>query len=375
MKEVKTADAAEPRSTLVEAYAAQVIGDEARASELFRALPDHIPPERFQRNLINLLMQQPDVLKFDARLVYREVSTAAALGLLLDPQLGEAYVVPVWNGKLKRQEPQLRVGYRGIIKLARQSGDVSNIYAHEVHENDHVECDLGVDKRLVHKPNLFGERGKVIGYYAVVKYKDGTSDFEPMTLRQVHAIRARSDAWNAFQAGKIASTPWATDEDEMGKKTVIKRLLKRVPQSPDLAVALGMDEELAAESSNVISIRDARRRTKPRSIAARLDSFANDGEQANPAAPAVDEAGWDGLTGFVQPPTGQPPLQSPEEKPSVMPPKLLRAMARGRKAHRENRPRKLPKEFTAKKSAEAQAFLRGWDEEAFELRATDFGSL
>ena len=122
MKEVKPANAAEPRSTLVEAYAAQVIGDEARATELFRALPDHIPPERFQRNLINLLMQQPDVLKFDARLVYREVSTAAALGLLLDPQLGEAYVVPVWNSKLKRQEPQLRVGYRGIIKLARQSG-------------------------------------------------------------------------------------------------------------------------------------------------------------------------------------------------------------------------------------------------------------
>jgi hypothetical protein len=58
-----------------------------------------------------------------------------------------------------------------------------------------------------------------------------------------------------------------------------------------------------------------------------------------------------------------------------MPPKLLRAMARGRKARRENRPRKLPKEFTAKKSAEAQAFLRGWDEEAFELRANDFGSL
>ena len=98
MNEIATQPQAERRASPVEAYTAQVLGDAVRTAELFRALPRHIPPARFQRNLLNLIMQKPEMLQYDARLVYREVSKAAALGLLLDPQLGEGYIVPcrVW---------------------------------------------------------------------------------------------------------------------------------------------------------------------------------------------------------------------------------------------------------------------------------------
>jgi phage RecT family recombinase len=370
MKEVKGAAASEARGTPIEAYAAQVMGDETRTAALFRALPNHVPPERFERNLVNLLMQKPDMLKYDARLVYREVSTAAALGLLLDPQLGEAYVVPVWNGATKREEPQLRVGYRGIIKLARQSGEVSNVYAHEVHEQDYIDCDLGVDKRLVHKPNLFGERGKVIGYYAVVKYKDGTHDFEPMSMQQIHLIRDRSDAWLAFKAGKIASTPWASDEDEMGKKTVIKRLLKRVAQSPDLVSALRIDDDLVSEETNVIRMREVPRRTKPQSIAARLDRFA--GAQGGYDTAAVPDEAVP-FSPRVLADNGEPQA-APGHADAPMAKKLLAAMERGRAARREGLARALPKTLSGKKrAAEAEAFLAGWDEETFEIRAEAFG--
>ena len=77
---------------------------------------------------------------------------------------------------------------------------------------------LGDDKKLVHEPDVFGERGPIVGYYAVVKYRDGDSDFEPLTIAQAHAIRDRSDGWKAFKADKIKSTPWSTDEVEMSKK-------------------------------------------------------------------------------------------------------------------------------------------------------------
>lgn len=213
-----------------------------RLEDLSRSLPAHIKPAVFQRNLLNALMTNPDLMNHSPGLVFREVSKAAGLGLLLDPQLGETYIIVGYNYKTRRQEPQLRIGYKGLTKLARQSGAVSLIYAHEVHANDFVDCDLGADKRLVHKPKLFTDRGEIIGYYAVIKFRDGEFDFEPMDVPEIRRIRDRTDAYQAFKSDKIKSTPWATDEAEMAKKTVIRRLMKRAPQSPEMAEALQIED-------------------------------------------------------------------------------------------------------------------------------------
>lgn len=225
-----------------------------RRQELIAGMPPHFRPERFERNLVNALMQNPWLMQMDPRLIFREVSKAAALGLYLDPQLGEAYLIESWNGKAKRKEPQLRVGYRGLIKLGRQSGEISMMYAHEVHKNDVFKASLGDHKSLAHEPDLFGDRGEIVGYYAVVKYKDGETDFEPLSILQAHGIRDRADGWKAFKEGKIKSTPWSTDEVEMSKKTAIRRLAKRIPQSPELAEALGIEDAAEhAEMQRVIS--------------------------------------------------------------------------------------------------------------------------
>lgn len=227
-------------STL-DTYMGKVLPPDKR-SAIARSLPSHVPMARFERNLSNVLMQTPKLMKCDPRLVFREVSKIAALGLYCDPALGEAYLITGWNAREKREEPQIRIGYRGLMKLARQSGEIASLYAHEVYANDRIECHLGADKRLIHEPVLFGDRGPVIGYYAVVKYKGGETDFEPMTMDQIYAIRERSDGWKAYKAGRVKSTPWATDEEEMAKKTALRRLCKRIPQSPDLADAWKLED-------------------------------------------------------------------------------------------------------------------------------------
>lgn len=214
-----------------------------RAKALYSSMPAHVKPERFERNLAIALRQQPRLLECDPLLVFHEISKAAALGLLLDPQLGEAYLIAANDWKTKSMVPQLRVGYRGLIKLGRQSGEIEMIYSHEVCRNDEFRCVLGDEKSLKHIPNLMEDRGDVGAYYAVVKFKDGATDFEVMPLRDIHTIRDRSDGWRAFRDGKIKSTPWSTDEGEMAKKTVIRRLMKRLPQSPDLADALRIEDE------------------------------------------------------------------------------------------------------------------------------------
>lgn len=384
MNQVVTQPQAERRASPVEAYTAQVMGDETRSADLFRSLPRHIPPARFQRNLVNLLMQKPEMMRYDARLVFREVSKAAALGLLLDPHLGEAYVVPVWNGQAKRQEPQLRIGYRGIIKLARQSGEISNIYADEVCELDKFISEKGTDPRLEHRPDYSKPRGNPICYYAVVKYKDGTHDFEVMSLDEIHRIRDRSDAYKAFIAGKIATTPWDTDEGEMAKKTVLRRLGKRMPQCSDLADALGYETDADQRAGPVIDLTMAPRQEQvaPKTIESRLDDFASEGEtDTDPSAGGASAD--DGA------PAASPPADPPGETPASpvhtnpgdagapeLPESVRDAYARGSAAQKDGMPREVPKMFNyVKRKAEADAFLKGWDEAKAKADIEQFGTV
>lgn len=235
--------------TLLDRFRAEVLPPQRR-QELVTGMPKHMNPDRFERNLINALMQTPDLMQVEPRLIYREISKIAALGLYMDPQLGEAYLILGWNGKTKRKEPQARIGYRGLIKLARQSGEITMVYAHEVCANDKLDVEMGDAKRISHKPNVFGNRGPIVGYYSVVKYGNGETDFEPMSVAQIQKIRDRSDGWKAFSDGKIKSTPWSTDEEEMAKKTVIRRLIKRIPQSPEV-LQRAIEIEDAAEHSTM----------------------------------------------------------------------------------------------------------------------------
>lgn len=276
----------------VEEFVGKVL-DPDRMDDLRRSLPSHIKPELFQRNLLNAVMINPELMDYAPGLLFREVSKAASLGLFLDPQLGEAYIVIAYNYKTRSKEPQLRIGYRGMIKLARQSGEVSKTYAREVRAQDKIRCLQGTTEELVHEPALFTDRGDVVGYYAVIKYRADEFDFEPMDVGQIRGVRDRSDGWKAFSDSKIKSTPWASDEDEMAKKTVLRRLLKRAPQSPELAEAIRIED--AAEHSEMVRIAPLRppKPPAPQQIAQQSPIVVDVLEASDPARetarPAVKE--------------------------------------------------------------------------------------
>lgn len=230
---------------------------EGRRELIGKSMPKHVNKERFERNLSIALVQHPKLLECNPLDVFNEICKAAALGLFLDPQLGEAYLITGWNARERRLVPQLRIGYRGLIKLARQSGDVKSIYAHEICENDIYDISQGTEKRLVHKIDPKTDRGSPFCFYAVAILDDGTADFDVMSNDEIYAIRDRSDGWKAFQSGNIKSTPWSTDEGEMAKKTVLRRLQKRLPQSPDVAEAFRIEDraegivDLAARARDI----------------------------------------------------------------------------------------------------------------------------
>jgi len=124
-------------------------------------------------------------------------------------------------------------GYRGLIHLAKKSGETKDIRAEVVYEKDEFAYELGLEKRLIHRPAI-GLRGEMAAVYAVVTFANGEKDFEVMSKSQVDHIKGKS----ASPKG-----PWSTDYDEMAKKTVIKRICKRLDMGDAMNAAIQRDNE------------------------------------------------------------------------------------------------------------------------------------
>lgn len=199
-------------------------------------LPKHLTPDRLLKVALSATSRNPALLACTPQSILLAVMQASELGLEVGGLLGDAYFVPF------KDQAQLIVGYRGMIKLARQSGELKSIEAHVVRDTDIFDLEYGLDTRLVHKPALSGELGKVVAVYAIARFKDGGYQVDVMTLAEIEAVRLRSKASN--------DGPWNTDYAEMAKKTVVRRLCKYLPLSPELVKAL---EHEAAIEQNIAS--------------------------------------------------------------------------------------------------------------------------
>ncbi len=201
---------------------------EKMAPQFKAALPAHIPVERFVRTTLTAVQTNPDLMEADRRTLFAAATRAAQMGLLPDGREG---AIVTFNGKCSFM-PMLG----GILKLVRNSGELASIDAQIVYKADKFTYRPGIDLVPQHEPDWFGDRGEVVGVYAVAKMKDGAAYVEILSKKQVEQVRAVSRSRNAG--------PWSTWWDEMARKTAIRRLAKRLPLSTDLDGVVHEDDEL-----------------------------------------------------------------------------------------------------------------------------------
>lgn len=199
--------------------------------EIARALPNQMNPDRMARIATTVIRQTPILARCTPESFLGALLTASQLGLEPGP-IGEAYLVPFRDGRSGDYQCQFIPGYRGLIKLARNSGQLKDIWAEVVFSNDTFRYSLGLHRDLVHEPAA-GERGKPVAVYAAAQLVDGGTPFVVMTVDEVEAIRARSKA--------SKNGPWVTDWAAMAKKTVVKQLMKWLPLSAEVAAAATLD--------------------------------------------------------------------------------------------------------------------------------------
>jgi len=125
-------------------------------------------------------------------------------------------------------------GYRGLAELARRSGEVNEVVGEIRYAKDEFRLTLGSDRKLIHVPLDVPEskRGEWLGAYAIADMKLSRPVFEYMSAEQILKIK-NAVVKRAEKKGK--QSVWQTEhEAEMWRKTPIRRLAKRLPQSPGL---------------------------------------------------------------------------------------------------------------------------------------------
>ncbi|BEO91127.1 recombination protein RecT [Fusobacterium nucleatum] len=221
---------------------------QAGAKQFATALPKHINSDRFVRIAITTIRQNPKLAQCNQESLLGALMVSAQLGL--EPGvLGQCYLIPYGR------ECQFQIGYKGMIELLRRSGQLKDIYAYSVYENDEFEMTYGLDRDLKHKPNL-QNKGNFIGCYCVAVLKDDARAFEYMTKEEIEAHGKKFSK-------TYSNGPWKTDFEAMAHKTVVKKMLKWLPLSVEFLEMANKDEktfkvadEKSGETEEIIVLDD-----------------------------------------------------------------------------------------------------------------------
>lgn len=212
-----------------------------RKDSIAQLVPKHLEPERLMRVAVNCVSKTPGLQKCSPTSLLQSVLVAAELGLEPGGALGHLYLVPF--GTVCTPV----IGYRGLVELARRSGEVVSVRAVVVREKDRFRMAEGLEQTIDHEPFLDGDAGPLKYVYCVVKLKEGGYIVEVMSRAQIDAVKARSRSGT--------SGPWVTDYEEMAKKTVARRCLKWAPLSSErYAKALDYDNSDTVDGEVVAQV-------------------------------------------------------------------------------------------------------------------------
>lgn len=186
-----------------------------KMASIAQVLPQHVTADKLAKTLFLAVNRTPKLLQCTQSSVLESVMCCAELGLDVSGSLGLGYLVPYGN------KAQFIPGYRGLIKLARNSGELLSIEADVVCEADHFVYEKGSAPRIEFRPKLDGDRGKPRGVYALAVLKSGESQAVYLSISEIEKVRRVSRAGS--------SGPWVDWWEEMAKKTAIRRLAKLLP--------------------------------------------------------------------------------------------------------------------------------------------------
>jgi len=227
---------------------AEAIKDSRRRFNVQNAKVGMLDFECEARFALTVISNSKMLLKCDPETLKDSMVNLAAMGLSLNPAAQQAALIPRWNTRQGRWDVTASPQYRGLMKLATDTGLITKITAEVVFEceEDSFDVDLGSKPYLKHKPKLFAgkaertidlkdmEKNRLSGCYCIAELRNSADPhITVMDLQEVLAVAGASDAFNPRKEGRNPSGPWVYWAGEMVKKAVIRRASKLWPLSDD----------------------------------------------------------------------------------------------------------------------------------------------
>lgn len=214
-----------------------------RADTFQEVLPKQIPFQKFLGAVMQHCILNPALLECTPQSIFTCAMKCAQLGLLPDTYTGEAHLIPFKNtSKGGALEAQFIPGYRGLVQLAIRTGKVKRFQARAVKVGDDFTYSLGTEEYIKHLPK--GESNDISHFYAIIEFTNGGLMFDVMTQAEVNLVRDASPNYKNTKPENKQYTIWAKHYEEMGKKTVIRKLAKYAPISSEFQMAVSLDEQV-----------------------------------------------------------------------------------------------------------------------------------
>lgn len=203
-------------------------------------LPAHISFERFTNAAAVALANNADLYNADRQSVINALSSCAKDGLIPDGR--EAALVVFKANAGTRDKPnwikkaQYMPMIDGVIKRARQSGEIAIIATRTLYKNDKFRVWMDEEgEHIFYEPDLLN-RGELIGAFAYAKMRSGELQFEVMNLDDIEKVRAASK--------NSDSGPWVNWYESMARKSVAHRLCRRLPNNAEIMEMLERGTEM-----------------------------------------------------------------------------------------------------------------------------------
>ena len=211
------------------------------SGEIAKALPSHLTPERMIRVALSAYSSNLKLQQCDPMSIIGAILLSSQLGLEINNDLGQAYLIPYKNNKTGKMEAKFQRGYRGELTLAYRTKQYKLISAYKVYKNDVFEYALGLNQKLEHKP-ADSQEGEPTHYYAIYKTISGGEAFFVMSREAAtkHAKRFSESYRKGFG-------PWVSDFDSMAMKTCLKQLLNYAPKTIEYELQYAQDDVVKRE--------------------------------------------------------------------------------------------------------------------------------
>lgn len=206
--------------------------------------------QSFLMSVLNCVQNNVKLAECEPQSILMASAVAGTLGLPIDPNLGQAYIIP-YNVKVKTpgkpdtwiKKAQFQIGYKGLVQLGHRSQQFKGLNTVEVREGEYKGIDrmTGEIEFQWIQDNDEREKLPIIGFVAYFKLINGFEKSMFMTKTQMTAHGMKYS--KTFKFGQ-----WQDDFIGMGKKTILKLLIdKFAPKSVEMQKAIKTDQSILGD--------------------------------------------------------------------------------------------------------------------------------